>query len=72
MITLGLVLKIFLFIYLSVAFIVFINFIIRPYNMTITNNMTNKKEEIYGFKKVKWLFLFSLLWPITIHFSKGE
>ena len=70
MITLGLVIYVFLFIYFSIAFFVFINFIIRPYNMTLTMKDTGIKTELHGWRKIKWFFFFSLIWPFIIYLNK--
>ena len=70
MITLGLVIYVFLFIYFLIAFFVFMNFIIRPYNMTLTMKDTKIKTELHGWRKIKWFFFFSLIWPFVIYLNK--
>ena len=72
MITFLIILDIFLFIYLSVAFVVFLNFLIRPFNMKVTRKDTGVTTEFHGFKKIKWLFIFSLIWPFVMHFTRGD
>lgn len=69
MITFLLILEIFLFIYLSIAFVIFLNFLIRPFNMKVTRKDTGVTTEFHGFKKFKWLFIFSLIWPFVLHFA---
>lgn len=69
MITFLLVLEIFLFIYLLIAFVVFLNFLIRPSNMTVTRNDIGITTEFHGFRKIKWLFILSLIWPFVMHFT---
>lgn len=76
MITITLVglIKFLIIIYLLFALAMFISFLTRSkeLTMTITRHDLNTKTELHGFKKVKWFFICSLLWPITIHFSRGE
>ena len=70
---LGLI-KFLIIIYLLFALAMFISFLTRSkeLTMTITRHDLNTKTELHGFKKVKWFFICSLLWPIAIHFSRGE
>lgn len=68
------ILEIILIVYLLLALIMFISFMLRSkeLTMTITRYDLNTKTELHGFKKLKWFLICSLLWPITLHFSKGE
>lgn len=70
MITLWLIIKMFLMIYFLLALVTFINFLVRPYNMTLTMKNTGIKTELHGWRKIKWFFFFSLIWPFVIYLNK--
>lgn len=60
------ILTIILFFYLTVAILLFFNFILRDFNVTITTFSDNKKTTLEGFNKYKWCIILCLLWPIVI------
>ena len=68
------ILVLILFIYLIIAFGLFISFLFRfnYLTMTITRYDLNTKSEITGFKKLKWIIICSLIWPVAMHFGEGE
>lgn len=70
MITLWLIIEIFLMIYFLLALVTFINFLVRPYNMTLTMKDTGVKTELHGWRKIKWFLFFSLIWPFVIYLNK--
>ena len=67
-----LIISIFLYIYLLIALAMFAAFLLRwpEMTMTMTKLDTEIRTEVHGWKKFKWLFICSMLWPLTIHFSR--
>lgn len=66
MITLLFCLELLASVYLLVAFLMVSILCIKNYNVTVTHFDTNEKEEITGFRKIKYYIFMALLWPITI------
>ena len=66
MITLLFCLELLAIVYLLVAFLMVVILCIKNYSVTITHYDTNEKEDITGFRKIKYYIFMALLWPITI------
>lgn len=64
------ILGVVLVIYVIMAFILFLQLVTNDYSVTITNTETNEKTNISGSKKLKYLIIVSLLWPIALKFSE--
>lgn len=56
--------------YLLISLILFLSFVFGKFAVTITNTTTNEKQQITGFKKIKYFLFMAICWPITIHFNK--
>lgn len=52
--------------YFCVAFVLFLSFIFRGYNITMTRFDTQEKKDIKGIKKILLCFGLSLIWPVVI------
>lgn len=52
--------------YFCIAFALFLSFIFRGYNVTMTRFDTQEKKDIKGIKKILLCFGLSLLWPVVI------
>lgn len=52
--------------YFCIAFALFLSFIFRGYNVTMTRFDTQEKKDIKGIKKILLCFGLSLIWPVVI------
>ena len=57
-------------VYVIIALMLFLQLITNDYSVTITNTETKEKTNVSGSKKLKYLIIVSLLWPISLKFSK--
>lgn len=69
MITLLFILEVILFFYLLVAFGLFVGFMIRGVNVTLTKLDDNSVTQITGKRKILICFGLSLIWPIVLKFN---
>ena len=58
--------KIILFIYLSVAFFVFFNFVIGKLYFTMVDKKTGEEVDITSIRYALFVALFSVAWPLVI------
>ena len=52
--------------YFCIALVLFLSFIFRGYNVTMTRFDTQEKKDIKGIKKILLCFGLSLIWPVVI------
>lgn len=57
-------------VYVIIALMLFLQLATNDYSVTITNTETKEKTNVSGSKKLKYLILVSLLWPISLKFSE--
>lgn len=60
------ILELIAIVYLIVAFVLFLNFLIRGYTVTVTNNISKEKKILSGMKKFWTCLGMSLLWPVIL------
>lgn len=62
-----------LFVYLIIAFCIFIYLCFSPYNVRITTkneDSTESRITVYGFKRVAICFIVAMLWIVSLHIEE--